>query len=261
MSQSGGYIHGGTDAREVARLEKQSVLTWKLVGDRFIANPGERVLDLATGVGAMAGQLLEHRPGIHLVGVDLRMPQLQSAQRNHPGAAYVQADGGRLPFRDGTFDRIHCSWLLEHVREPVAILREARRVLRQGGTCHFIEVDNATFRTVPADPDIDAVLALMNQAQIDGGGDPFVGQKLDQLFRDAGFEHVSIERCPLEGSHANPARFREAVEEFAEIFEGLDESLGAQNAARAQLAAQKLRSLLERPGTQMHYAGVLAVAR
>jgi len=172
----------------------------------------------------------------------------------------VNADGAALPFRDGTFDHVHCSWLLEHVTEPVRILREVHRVLRPGGTAWFVEVDNATFRTEPRDEEIAAVMDVMNETQARGGGDPYVGRKLGQLFLEAGFQHVELDRMPLHGTHDDPDNFREIVEEFAEIFESVDEALEPEMAARARKAADALRALLHRPGTSMYYASVFARA-
>ncbi|MFN0062680.1 MAG: class I SAM-dependent methyltransferase, partial [Myxococcaceae bacterium] len=181
------YIHGSTDEREVARLEKQAryVSAFSLRG--FTIPPGARVLDFGTGVGAMAQQLLDRYPGIHLTGVDLRASQLEQARKNHPGADYVQADGTSLPFADATFDVVHASWVLEHVPSPQTVLAEVFRVLKPGGRCRFIELDNKTLRVEPADAEAMALLDLANAAQIRAGGDPFIGPKLKGLFETAGF--------------------------------------------------------------------------
>ncbi len=253
------YIHGGTDAREVARLEKQArfVGAWSL--RRFDAPPGARVLDLATGVGAMAGELWRTFPGIRLVGLDSSPDQLSVAKANHPEAAYVRADGSRMPFRDGTFDRVHCTWLLEHVRKPVDILMEVRRVLRVGGYCQFLEVDNATFRTRPEIPEVVEVMRALNEAQLRGGGDPYVGQKLEAYLRQAGFSRVEVERSLLRGDASDPAFFRAFAVEFAEIFESVDEAL-PQMAFKLHEAANQLRALVEKPGASMEYRGALGQA-
>ncbi|MEW6533131.1 MAG: class I SAM-dependent methyltransferase [Thermodesulfobacteriota bacterium] len=51
-----------------------------------------------------------------------------SAKRPH-----VQADATNIPFRTAYFDAVVCSEVLEHVREPVSVLKEAHRVLKPGG--------------------------------------------------------------------------------------------------------------------------------
>lgn len=255
MSQ---YIHGGSDEREVKRLEKQA--RWGAPGmlQDFDVPPNARVLDLATGVGAMAGWLLDAFPKIRLVGVDLSEQQLAWARRNHPTLPVARANGAALPFADATFDRVHCSWLLEHVspQVAVAILTEVRRVLRPGGYCHFTEVDNSTFRTAPSSPDIEAVMRTLNDAQQRGGGDPYVGKQLPRLFAQAGFEKVEIRPLAIHGGPEDPIFFQGFIDEFAEIFESLDEALPGMR-DQAQRAAAQLRALRGQRGT-MDYSATVA---
>jgi SAM-dependent methyltransferase len=252
------YIHGGSDEREVKRLEKQAQWGAPWMLQDFDVPPGARVLDLATGVGAMAGWLLANFRGIRLVGVDLSPHQLGWARRNHPELPVARANAARLPFRDEMFDRVHCSWLLEHVSPEVAlgIVREVRRVLRPGGYCHFTEVDNSTFRVAPADADVDAIMIALNEAQQRGGGDPYVGQRLPRLFAEAGFAKVDVHGLKIHGGAEDPIFFQSFIDEFAEIFESLDEALPTMR-AQAQRAAARLRSLPAQGGT-MDYCATIA---
>lgn len=237
------YVHGSTDAREVARLEKQADFTASFTFSTLALEPGQRVLDLATGVGAMGARLERACPGLNLVGVDLSATQLAAARRNHPTLPVMRANATLLPFADATFDRVHCSWLLEHVPSPVDVLKDVRRVLKPGAMCQFIEVDNTTFATTPACPEVNEVMKRLNAAQVRGGGDPFVGRKLEQLFSAAGFTRVEVERRPLVGNASEPRFFKALLDEFVEIFEGLDESLGAEALPLIATAIAQLRSL------------------
>lgn len=259
MSQaSGPYIHGGTDAREVARLEKQAYWCAPWMLKRFDAAPGMRVLDLATGVGAMAGQLLQRFPGIVLYGADLSPTQLRSARQNHAGVHYLRANGAALPFPDATFERVHWSWFLEHVPPHVAVqvLREVRRVLRPGGYAHFTEVDNSTFRTVPPLPKVLAALDALNAGQQRAGGDPFIAPKLEGYAQEAGFARIDARPSPIVGDETDPTYFQGFIDEFSEIFESVDEALGAS----LDEAAAELRGLSRLPGSSIHYCGTIAQA-
>lgn len=258
MTDPAHYVHGGTDDREIARLEKQGDWTSSLTFHFFDAAPGMRVLDLATGVGAMSVRLQRRFVGASVVGIDLSAQQLAASKKNHPEMPIARADATRLPFADNTFDRIHCSWLLEHVPSPTDVLREVRRVLKPSGYCQFIEVDNATFRTTPRFEEVDRTMHALNAAQVRAGGNPMVGQVLETCFTDAGFERFTLEPLVLHATTKTPDLLGRFIDEFAEILEGLDESLGAEMMPVVTKAAAQLRSLAQRPDGEMYYVPILA---
>ncbi|MBI2395641.1 MAG: methyltransferase domain-containing protein [Deltaproteobacteria bacterium] len=254
------YIHGATDAREIARLEKQArfVAPWSLAA--FDALEGMRVLDLGTGIGAMAGEIAARFPGIELVGLDRSPAQLAVARARHPVATYVEGDAAALPFADASFDRVHASWLLEHVSDPMAVAREIARVLCPGGVAHIVEVDNATLRTEPPLSIVRELMDALGAAQRAAGGDPSIGRKLRPLLEHAGFVSVEVRSLPLVGDAGDGAFFRAFVEEFAEIFESIDETLAPAMLPRIDEAAARLRALPSITGAAIHYAPVLARA-
>jgi ubiquinone/menaquinone biosynthesis C-methylase UbiE len=251
------YIHGSTDEAEVARLATQAGFVAAFSLTNFDAAPGMHVLDLGTGVGAMAAQIFARCPGIRLFGVDHSEAQIARARSMHKVAEYSVANAEQLPFAAESFDRVHVSWLLEHIPDPKAIAREIRRVLKPGGYAHVIEVDNATLRATPALPELDATFALLNEAQKARHGDPFIGRKLEGLFVDAEFSKVEARSIALHGTSEDPKFYREFAEEFAGICESLDEVLDARDQAVAHAAAKTLRARVLVPKTSLSYAPVL----
>lgn len=89
------------------------------------------LLDVACG-GGLFGPHLAGR-GYRVVGVDLSAMALREA-RGHGFDAVAQADIARLPFADESFDVVTAGQCLEHVPDPYAVVAEACRVLRTGGT-------------------------------------------------------------------------------------------------------------------------------
>lgn len=84
------------------------------------------VLDGGCGEGRLASLLAE---GVSWIGVDSSPAQLA----DNPYRPVVLADMRALPFRDGVFDAVTHLWCLYHLDDPTVAIREARRVLRDGG--------------------------------------------------------------------------------------------------------------------------------
>jgi demethylmenaquinone methyltransferase / 2-methoxy-6-polyprenyl-1,4-benzoquinol methylase len=106
---------------------------------RIEAGPGEEVLDVATGTGAVARELLRQK-GCGVVGVD-QSPEMLVVAREHLPAAVklVEANAESLPFDDASFDALTFTYLLRYVDDPGATLRELARVVRPAGTIASLE--------------------------------------------------------------------------------------------------------------------------
>ncbi|MBN2398531.1 MAG: methyltransferase domain-containing protein [Deltaproteobacteria bacterium] len=100
--------------------------------------PGDRILDAGCGAGRHACEVFRTL-GADVVGVDLNMEDLRKASfilgnMDGGGRSWMlsQADATRLPFRDGTFDAVICSEVLEHIPANRVAVAELVRVLKPG---------------------------------------------------------------------------------------------------------------------------------
>jgi demethylmenaquinone methyltransferase/2-methoxy-6-polyprenyl-1,4-benzoquinol methylase len=94
----------------------------------------DRVLDVGCGTGFGTEGLLEHTENVH--GLDQSVHQLEKAWAKlgkHDPVSFYRGDAERLPFKDDTFDVVWSSGSIEYWPDPVATLRDMRRVTKPGG--------------------------------------------------------------------------------------------------------------------------------
>jgi demethylmenaquinone methyltransferase/2-methoxy-6-polyprenyl-1,4-benzoquinol methylase len=181
---------------------------------RVNAGPGDTVLDVATGTGAVARELIR-RKGCRVVGVDVTPEMLAEARRRlGPQVELVEARAEHLPFPDASFEGLTFTYLLRYVDDPAATLRELARVVRSGGTIASLEfaLPRGIWRPF-WELYVRAVLPLLGRAISPGwrqvGG--FLGPsirgfyerlpepRLMELWRDAGIVDVRARRLSLGG--------------------------------------------------------------
>ncbi len=182
---------------------------------RIQAGPGETVLDVATGTGAVALELLAQK-GCAVVGLDQSPEMLAEARRRLPAdVRLVQGEADSLPFPDASFDALTFTYLFRYVGDPAATLRELARVVRPGGMVAGLEFGvppNAAARWLWR-LYIRAGLPLAGRLISPGWkevGD-FLGPSIEKLWRDlpleqllelwagAGIEDVHYRRLSLGG--------------------------------------------------------------
>jgi len=107
--------------------------------ERVRAGPGDRVLDVATGTGLVARELVRSH-GCSVVGLDQSEAMLAIARAKLPAAVeLIRGEAERLPFAEAEFDALTFTYLLRYVDDPLLTLRELARVVRPGGTIAALE--------------------------------------------------------------------------------------------------------------------------
>ena len=225
------YVHGyGT--REQERLVEQAE-HWRqrLIVNGTTLEPGTRLLELGCGVGAVLAVLGQEFPDVHLSGLDIEPKQLEYARgylrRAGVDATLQEGDATAVPFDDGSFDHVWMMWFLEHVPDPLAVLREARRVLVPGGAVTAIEVDYSTARAEPSTPAFEALVQAMVRGMAAAGWSD-AGTRLPAWLERAGFREIDPGERP---------------------FWWRGEELAAEAAYAADVIESALPALVQLPGT------------
>jgi len=120
--------------------------SWRRRVARALELPrGARVLDVATGTGALAVEIVRATEGeASVTGCDINANMLAVAERRvakaKMGVELVRCDATELPFEDRTFDAATLAFGIDDMPDRDACMREIRRVLKPGGTVALLEL-------------------------------------------------------------------------------------------------------------------------
>ena len=117
------------------------------------------MLDVGWGPGALTAELAGRLGPSAVAAVDPSESFVAAARERNPDVDVRQAAAESLPFADGTFDRTLAQLVVHFMADPVAGLREMRRVARVDGLVAACVWDHAG-GTGPLSPFWDAVHAL-----------------------------------------------------------------------------------------------------
>ena len=96
---------------------------------------GDHARGLVAEIGVGTGNFLSLFAGRadRLIGVDLTAPMLDQARSRHPKMNLIQGDGAHLPLAARSIDLVTSAQTFHHIRSPLPVLHEMRRVMRDGG--------------------------------------------------------------------------------------------------------------------------------
>jgi SAM-dependent methyltransferase len=170
-----------------------------------------------------------------VLGIERDAAQLAAARREAEGdgeshlVELREGDALALPLREdewGTFDVAHTRFLLEHVADPLAVVRHMVQAVRPGGRIMLADDDHDVMRLWPEPPGFMAVSQAYLRTYHALGNDPYVGRRLIWLLHEAGAIPMR-NNWIFFGGCAGSINFPEIVENMETILIG----------ARAQILA------------------------
>ena len=162
--------------------------------------PGMKVLDVGCGPGSITVDLARHVGASgHVTGVDYTDDPLDGARHlaalagiSRSSIDFRVADIHSLPFPDDSFDLVHAHQVLQHIRDPVAGLREMRRVVRPAGIVACRE--SASMTLYPDRRGVHDWFDLSLRVGAATGGHPHPGSHIHVWAEEAGFGKDRIAR-------------------------------------------------------------------
>jgi ubiquinone/menaquinone biosynthesis C-methylase UbiE len=259
------YIHG-TAPDEQQRLAALNGLINEASLREIGPIGGQDILDVGSGLGQFTRALARAAGGKgRTVGVEKHPGQLEEARRfaRQEGEErlvdFRPGDAHTLPLRDdewGTFDLAHARFLLEHVPDPLTVVRGMVRTVRPGGRIVLADDDHDLLRLWPEPPGLGPIWHAYVRTYDRLGNDPFVGRRLVALLHKAGAQPVR-NTWLFFGSCAGHPMFGGYVTNLVEILNGARETILAQGLLDLEMFDQGVAALRvwgRRPDAAFWYA-------
>lgn len=189
------YIHG-TSPDEQRRLSLMNDVLLNPASLREMELHGnERIVDFGAGLGQFTRAMARAVPDGQVVGLERNERQLQGARSlaaadGEPTLVDFRAadvlDGGLAAGEWGSFDVAHARFVLEHVSDPLAVVRNMVRAVRPGGRVILADDDHDLIRLWPEPPGFSELWRAYIRTYDRNGMDPFVGRRLVSLLHQAG---------------------------------------------------------------------------
>lgn len=259
------YLHG-TSPEEQQRLSKLN----NILNDASLAElrlrGGERILDVGSGL-AQFTRLMALRVGHdgHVIGIERDSNQVTEARRQAEAAGESnifelrQGDVFAMPLRDeewGTFDVAHARFLLEHLSDPLAVVKAMVRAVRVGGRIVLEDDDHDLIRLWPEPAGFGPLWKAYTRVYDRLGNDPYVGRQLVSLLYEAGADPAR-NTWIFFGSCAGNPNFEVHVDNMVGLFRGSQDKIvqgGLLEAGSFEEGVANLQVWKRRPDAAMWYA-------
>jgi len=168
--------------------------------------PGDSVLDVGCGPGSITKGFRKYvGPKGRIVGIDLGQEVIENAKKLAGDAAHFeQGDIYSLKYADNEFDVVHAHQVLQHIRDPVAAIKEMMRVSNGLVTCREGDFESWLFH--PKDATIQKWKDCYRNVCWKNNAEPDAGRKVKSWFLQAGFDPELIQVFPTTVSYTTPER-------------------------------------------------------
>lgn len=225
------YLHGYT-REEQERLLHQSRFLEPYVYQGVDFSHITELLEVGSGVGAQTEILLERFPHLKITCVDISPDQTALAEerlRHYVESGQVKivvADATDLSMiKDQSFEAAFICWFLEHVNDPIDVLKQVKKKLQPGAGITLSEVNNSSLFIDPYAPSSLKYWYEFNDHQWNIKGHPFVGLRLGNILNSAGFKDIEMDFRSLHFDQRDPKKKQEFIDYFYNLIKSANPGL------------------------------------
>ncbi|MEM8966598.1 MAG: methyltransferase domain-containing protein [Bacteroidota bacterium] len=249
-SQLKRYVHGYSQ-QEAQRLANQASTVAEYLHYDSIWEDGSRILEVGCGVGAQTEIIAQANPKSKFVSIDISANSLEIAQakieeQQIKNVEFRLQDARKMrKEKDGLFDHVFVCFLLEHLSNPVELLKALKHLIKPQGTITVIEGDHgSTFfhpNNVFAQKAVDAQVALQRKR----GGNANIGRQLYPLLSEAGYKNIAVSPRQIYVDGSKPKLVEGFIKNtFTAMIQGMSEDILSEEVLTKSDLQEGIRGLL-----------------
>jgi len=258
------YIHGSS-ATERQRLALMNRLINQRCLEALKLSDENLVLDVGAGTGQFTRLMAAQLPGTaRVIAVERDPEQLAAARRLGTALPtgctidYRQGDAFDLPLKPdevGQVDLAHTRFLLEHVADPLGVVKNMAAAVRSRGRVVLLDDDHELMQFWPEPEGLIQAWEAYYRSYVLTGNDPLIGRKLVSLLCQAGLQPMRI-RHVFYGACAGEPEFSDVVENLVGVLEGATDKViehGEISASAYSIAVENFREFARLPDATVWY--------
>lgn len=194
----------GTGADTYTHGHHESVLrshSWRTVANSAAylephLTVGKSLLDVGAGPGTITAEFAERLTPGRVVGIDYAPTIVDKAKADAAplglgNLTFEVGDVYRLAYDDNSFDIVHAHQVMQHVSDPVAAMKEMRRVVHPDGVVAIRDADYHAMAWFPLDPLLDRWMEIYQAVARRNDAEPDAGRRLLSWAQAAGFGEIT----------------------------------------------------------------------
>jgi len=245
------YIHG-TSPEEQRRLGVMNRILNPASRARLKLQPGDSVVDFGCGLGQFTREMAREAAPGRVVGIEWSEEQiakaieLARADNEESLVHFRRGDAAAPPLTDAevaSFDVAHARFLLEHLADPLSVVRAMVGSVKPGGRIILADDDHDVLRLWPEPPGLADLWRAYMRSYERIGNDPFIGRRLTSLLVEAGAKPRRNDWIFFGGCAGND-HFADLVENLHGILAGARETVVSHKLFDADYYDVVLRNLI-----------------
>ena len=202
------YVHGYS-GRETIRLSDQAETLANLIHHDSIYPEGSTILEVGCGTGSQTVIIGSMNPLCNFTSIDISPKSLKIAKERIDAAglqniSFIMTDINKLKLLNSAFDHALFCFVLEHLIDPVSVIRKVMQLVKSGGTITAIEGDHGSVCFYPESEKSLKTIKCQEALQHKAGGDPNIGRRLYPLLVSSGLNNVSVSPRLVYADYSRP---------------------------------------------------------